>query len=96
MSAVVGHPERDRAFLEERSPYTYVDQITCPLLVIQGAHDPRVIEQESRDLVEHLQGLGKEVAYLVFGDEGHDVIKYPNKVRCYTAITDFFKEHLRP
>jgi pimeloyl-ACP methyl ester carboxylesterase len=92
---VVGHPERDREFLVERSPRTYMQQITCPLLVIQGKNDPRVIERESRDVVEQLQAAGKQVDYLVFEDEGHDVLKYANRVTCYTTITEFFKKHLQ-
>ena len=42
----------------ERSPKTYIDDISCPLLVIQGQNDPRVVERESRDVVEQLRGLG--------------------------------------
>jgi dipeptidyl aminopeptidase/acylaminoacyl peptidase len=92
----IGHPDRDHDFLVERSPRTYVDDIACPLLVIQGANDPRVVEQESHDLVDRLRSQGKDVDYLVFEDEGHDVLKLPNRVRCYEAITDFFREHLAP
>jgi dipeptidyl aminopeptidase/acylaminoacyl peptidase len=55
-----------------------------------------VVVQESRDLVQELQGQGKQVELLVFEDEGHDVLKFENRVRCYNAITDFFVEHLRP
>jgi dipeptidyl aminopeptidase/acylaminoacyl peptidase len=91
---IIGHPERDREFLLERSPRTYMQQIRCPLLVIQGKNDPRVIERESRDVVEQLQAAGKQVDYLVFEDEGHDVLKYANRVTCYTAIADFFKKNL--
>jgi len=91
---VIGHPERDRQFLLERSPRTYMQQIICPLLVIQGKNDPRVIERESRDVVEQLQAAGKQVEYLVFEDEGHDVLKYANRVTCYTNITGFFKKYL--
>ncbi len=91
---VIGHPERDREFLLERSPRTYMQQIKCPLLVIQGKNDPRVIERESQDVVEQLQAAGKHVDYLVFEDEGHDVLKYANRVTCYTAITEFFKTNL--
>ena len=90
----VGDPEKDRDFLIERSPRTYIEQISSPLLVIQGKNDPRVIERESRDVVEQLRARGKEVEYLMFEDEGHDVLKYDNRVRCYNAITDFFKQHL--
>ncbi len=77
---VIGHPERDREFLLERSPRTYMQQIRCPLLVIQGKNDSRIIERESRDVVEQLQAAGKQADYLVFEDEGHDVLKYANRV----------------
>jgi pimeloyl-ACP methyl ester carboxylesterase len=91
---VIGHPERDREFLLERSPRTYMQQIRCPLLVIQGKNDPRIIERESRDVVEQLQAAGKQADYLLFEDEGHDVLKYANRVKCYTAIAEFFKKYL--
>ena len=55
-----------------------------------------MVERESRDLVERLRGEGKDVEYLLFEDEGHDVLKYPNRVRCYNSITEFFERHLRP
>jgi dipeptidyl aminopeptidase/acylaminoacyl peptidase len=94
MSLFVGDPEKDRDFLVDRSPKTHIGNITCPLFVIQGQNDPRVVEQESHDLVDYLRGAGKDVDYLVFPDEGHDVLKLPNRVRCYDAITSFFSEHL--
>ena len=90
----VGSPETDGEFLVERSPRTYVSDIACPLLVIQGQNDPRVVERESRDLVEELQSQGKTVDYLVFEDEGHDVLKLENRVRCYETIVGFFSQHL--
>ena len=90
----VGDPEKDRDFLVDRSPRTHIADISCPLLVIQGQNDPRVVEQESRDLVEELRGHGREVDYLVFEDEGHDVLKLPNRVRCYERIVGFFSQHL--
>ncbi|WP_420632206.1 S9 family peptidase [Candidatus Leptofilum sp.] len=93
---LVGDPETEQDFMRERSPRTYIEQVTAPMLVVQGKNDPRVIEQESRELVEHLQGIGKEVEYLMFPDEGHDVLKYENRVKVYTTMTDFFVKHLRP
>jgi pimeloyl-ACP methyl ester carboxylesterase/uncharacterized protein YrzB (UPF0473 family) len=90
----VGHSEKDRDFLIERSPKTHISDISCPLLVIQGQNDPRVVERESRDLVEQLRELGRDVDYLVFEDEGHDVLKLANRVRCYDTIVGFFSEHL--
>ncbi len=90
----VGDPERDQDFLTERSPKTHIESISCPLLVIQGQNDPRVVERESRDVVEQLRALGRDVDYLVFEDEGHDVLKLGNRVRCYDTIVGFFEQHL--
>ncbi len=90
----VGDPEKDRDQLLEQSPKTYMHQLTAPMLVIQGGNDPRVVERESRDVVEQLRAAGKSVDYLMFEDEGHDVLKFENRVRCYNAITDFFKQTL--
>jgi pimeloyl-ACP methyl ester carboxylesterase len=90
----LGDPARDKDFLVERSPRTYMEQIRCPLLVIQGKNDPRVIEQESHDVVEYLRSIGKTVDYLVFENEGHDVLKHENRVTCYNAITEHFKKYL--
>lgn len=92
----LGDPVTDAEFLKERSPKTYIENIACPLLVIQGKNDPRVVEKESHDLVEYLRSIGKQVEYLMFENEGHDVLKYENRVRCYTEITDFFKKTLKP
>jgi len=90
----LGHPERDKDFLTERSPSTKLDQLACPMLVIQGRNDPRVVAEESIDLVQNLQAQGKDVEILVMENEGHDVLKYENKVWVYNAIVDFFKRHL--
>jgi len=95
-SIAVGDPEKDRDFLLERSPRTYMEQLACPMLVIQGKNDPRVVERESRDVVEQLRSKGKEVEYLMFENEGHDVLKYENRVTCYNAITEFFEKYLKP
>lgn len=83
-------------FLIERSPKTYLAALSCPLLVIQGRNDPRVVAKESEELVEDLQKKGKQVELLIFEDEGHDMLKYANRVRCYNAITDFFTRILKP
>ena len=93
---ILGDPEipAEREFLIARSPRTYIENLACPLMVIQGKNDPRVVERESHDLVEHLRSIGKQVEYLVFDNEGHDVLKFENRVRCYNAMTDFFKAHL--
>lgn len=86
----------DLAMLKERSPKTHIDNVACPMLVIQGKNDPRVVEPESHDLVEYLRNIGKNIEYLMFDNEGHDVLKYENRVLCYTEITEFFKKYLQP
>ena len=90
----LGHPDTHGDFLRERSPSTYMKDITAPLMVIQGAHDPRVVLAESQDIVNDLKAHGKTAELLVFEDEGHDVIKFKNKVKCYTEMTEFFKKYL--
>ncbi|MBN2231004.1 MAG: S9 family peptidase [Candidatus Thorarchaeota archaeon] len=91
----IGHPEKDADFLKERSPSTYMNQLSAPLLVVQGKNDPRVVESESKDIVDRLNASGKHVEYLMFEDEGHDVLKYENKVEVYNRIVDFFKRYLK-
>jgi dipeptidyl aminopeptidase/acylaminoacyl peptidase len=92
----LGHPDKDRDFLVERSPNTYLKNVKCPMLIIQGRNDPRVLEVESREVADLLKANNVEAELLVFEDEGHDVLKFKNKVVCYNKITDFFKEHLNP
>ena len=92
----LGHPDRDRDELIARSPRTYLDRLACPMMVIQGANDPRVTKADSDELVDELRGKGKKIDYLVFEDEGHDITKAANKVRCYEAIADFMVAHLHP
>jgi dipeptidyl aminopeptidase/acylaminoacyl peptidase len=85
-----------RLLLAERSPKTYLENLACPMLVIQGRNDPRVVAKESEELVADLKKKGKDIELLVFEDEGHDVLKYANRVTCYNAITDFFAKVLKP
>ncbi len=94
----LGDPEKaeERAFLVARSPKTHLHNMSAPMLVIQGRNDPRVVAAESEDLVRELKSQGKDMELLIFEDEGHDVLKYENRVACYNAITDFFAKHLKP
>jgi pimeloyl-ACP methyl ester carboxylesterase len=91
----VGHPEPDHDFLVERSPSTYLHQLACPMLVIQGRNDARVRADESKDVVETLRAQGKQIEFLLFENEGHDVTRLENKVRCYNEIVAFFRGHLQ-
>ncbi len=94
---ILGDPatSEGRSFMKERSPKTYLDNLSCPMLVIQGRNDPRVVAKESEELVADLKKKGKDIEILLFEDEGHDVLKHANRVTCYNAITDFFSKHLK-
>ncbi|MBI3167021.1 MAG: S9 family peptidase [Chloroflexi bacterium] len=91
----IDKPE-ERQDLIERSPKTHLHNMQAPMLVIQGRNDPRVVAAESEDLVRELKAKGKPIELLIFENEGHDVLKYENRVTCYNAITDFFAKHLNP
>jgi dipeptidyl aminopeptidase/acylaminoacyl peptidase len=92
--AWVGNPDTEADFLRERSPITYVDQVRAPLLVMQGAHDPRVVQAESDQMVERLRELGREVEYVVFEDEGHGFTKRANQSRSARLTVDWFEKYL--
>ena len=94
MAKWVGDPDTEEDFLRERSPITYVDQVRAPLLVIQGAKDPRVVKPESDQMVERLRELGREVEYEVFEDEGHGFTRYVNEVRGYRLAAAWLERHL--
>ncbi|HEX6122983.1 MAG TPA: S9 family peptidase [Ktedonobacterales bacterium] len=94
MAAWVGDPDADAELLRERSPITYVEQARSPLLVLQGARDPRVVKAESDQMVERLRALGREVDYVVFEDEGHGFTKRANQLRAYWLAAEFFTRHL--
>jgi len=90
----VGDPETEADFLMERSPITYVENLQAPLLVIQGATDPRVVKGESDQLVEKLESLSREVEYVVFDDEGHGFTKRPNELKAYGLAARWLEKHL--
>ena len=92
----VGDPDdpEQLADLEARSPLNRVDAITAPLLVIQGANDPRVTKAESEQIVAALRERGVEVEYMVKDDEGHGFVKPENRMDAYGAIERFFAKHL--
>ena len=90
----VGDPETEADFLMERSPITYVENVQTPLLVIQGATDPRVVKGESDQLVDKLKSLGRDVEYVVFDDEGHGFTKRANEVKAYSLAAEWLERHL--
>ncbi len=95
MDKLVGNPETEHAKLAEQSPITSLDYIDCPLLVIQGATDPRVVKAESDQVVKKLKSLGKEVEYLVFEDEGHGFLKPENELKAYKVAAEFLEKYLK-
>jgi dipeptidyl aminopeptidase/acylaminoacyl peptidase len=94
MKAWVGDPDEDQAMLIERSPITYVDQIRVPLLVIQGAKDPRVVKAESDQMVEKIRARGGDVRYYVDEEEGHGATRRANAVKWMRMISEYLEEHL--
>jgi dipeptidyl aminopeptidase/acylaminoacyl peptidase len=90
----IGDPAEEAAWLRTRSPITYADHIRTPLLVIQGAQDTRVAKHESDQLVERLRALGRTVEYVVFDDEGHDIVKRHNRQRLVRLTARWLERHL--
>jgi dipeptidyl aminopeptidase/acylaminoacyl peptidase len=91
---MVGHPERDAERLRDTSPFFNAARIKVPLLVAQGANDPRVKKQESDQIVEALRGRGVQVEYLVKENEGHGFLNEENRFEFYRAMEKFLAEHL--
>lgn len=81
--------EEGRALLIERSPLTHVDQIRRPLLIGQGANDPRVKQAESDQIVEAMQARSIPVTYVLYPDEGHGFARPPNRLS-FNAVTESF------
>jgi len=93
---LVGNPEHpeDLIDMEKRSPLFYVDKIKAPLLIGQGANDPRVKKQESDQMVAAMRKAGKQVDYIVFPDEGHGFSRPEDTRRFYAATEQFLASHL--
>lgn len=88
-AAEYGDPERDRELLISISPIHKAEAITAPLLVLHGRNDPRVPLAETEQIVASLQALGRDVTLRIYDDEGHGLIKVPNKIDGYGAMADF-------
>ena len=91
----VGDPVKDRDFLIATSPLFHAKEIRKPLIVIQGANDPRVIKPESDDIVEAVKKNGVPVEYVVFPDEGHGFTKQKNNMEANRKIVEFLDKHLK-
>ena len=82
--------------MEATSPVFLVDRIKTPLLIAQGAKDPRVNKAESDQMVEALKKRGVEVEYLVKDNEGHGFHNEENRLAFYGAMEQFLGKHLKP
>lgn len=95
MKRWLGDPDdpADRERLIQDSPITYLDGMTKPMLVIQGANDPRVVKAESDQIVQALRDKGRDVEYIVFDDEGHGFMKLENEIEAYRRTVEFLDRH---
>ena len=91
----IGNPETQRDFLIETSPLFHADKINVPLMVLQGANDPRVIKPESDDIVAAVQKNEVPVEYVVFDDEGHGFSKKKNQIEGYGRVRAFLDKYLK-
>jgi dipeptidyl aminopeptidase/acylaminoacyl peptidase len=90
----VGNPETDAGFLWSRSPLSRAASIRTPLLIAQGANDPRVKQAESEQIVAALADAGIDYEYMLFPDEGHGFAKPENRLRFYAEAERFLARHL--
>lgn len=91
---MVGDPETDRDIFKETSPVFHADKIKVPLLIAQGANDPRVAKTESDQIVDALTKRGIDVPYIVKDNEGHGFHNEENKFEFYRAMEEFLGRHL--
>jgi dipeptidyl aminopeptidase/acylaminoacyl peptidase len=85
----------EKEIMTEVSPVFHVDKIKKPLLVVQGANDPRVNIDESDQIVQALRARNIDVPYMVKYDEGHGFGKEENRIALYEAMVGFFAKHLK-
>ena len=91
----LGDPTTQLEMLKEISPVFHADKIRKPLLVLQGANDPRVVKAESDDIVAAVKKNNVPVEYIVFADEGHGFTKKKNQIEGYGAVLRFLDTHLK-
>ena len=92
----LGNPHSaDSVRLKKISPLFHTDKITKPLIVLQGANDPRVLQVESDEIVEGVRRNGVPVEYVLFEDEGHGFVKKENQIKAYSSILKFLDIYLK-
>lgn len=95
MNIRIGDLEEDAEMLQDRSPLNHVEIISVPMLVVQGANDPRVVQAESDQMVEALRNNGNEVYYIVYENEGHGFAIEANRLEFAGRIEEFLHNHVR-
>jgi len=90
----MGDPAQDSVRLYNISPLFHADKIVNPVMVLQGAKDPRVLQVESDEMVEAMKKNNIPVDYVLFEDEGHGFLKKENQIEAYGKILDFAEKHL--
>ncbi len=85
----------DSVRLHKISPLFHAENVTKPLMVLQGANDPRVLQVESDEIVEKVKANGVPVEYVLFPDEGHGFVKKENEIKGYGQILTFLDAHLK-
>ncbi len=91
----MGDPFAQDSMLRAISPLFHVDNIVRPLIVLQGANDPRVLQVESDEMVEAVKRRGVPVEYVVFPDEGHGFTKKADEIQGDSAILNFLNKYLK-
>ncbi|KXI28988.1 S9 family peptidase [Paraglaciecola hydrolytica] len=91
----LGDPETDEERLHSISPVFFGHKVTSPVLVVQGANDPRVLKIESDEMVEAIRSSGTYVDYLVFDDEGHGFSKKDNRIAASNKFVSFLDSYLK-
>ncbi|ELR96248.1 S9 family peptidase [Gloeocapsa sp. PCC 73106] len=90
----VGNLATEPEFLESRSPLFFVDRITKPLLIGQGANDPRVKQAESEQIVAAMRQADKPVEYALYTDEGHGFARPENRLHFFAVAEEFLAKYL--
>jgi len=85
----------DSIRLKRISPLFHTDKVTKPLIVLQGAQDPRVLQVESDEIVAGVRENGVPVEYVLFEDEGHGFVKKENQIESYSRILKFLDNYLK-
>ncbi|HSA05483.1 MAG TPA: prolyl oligopeptidase family serine peptidase, partial [Tenuifilaceae bacterium] len=94
--AEMGDPTTaDSVRLYNISPLFHANNVKNPVMVLQGANDPRVLQVESDEIVEAIKKNGVPVEYVIFPDEGHGFVKKENEIKGYRAVLNFLDKYLK-